>query len=223
MSNRTTTSKKSIFAVTRPSSLLNTIHSQTSNCLYIHCSQIQIPDCTSATGRQCCPTNLTCQKSQNRSPLEQRLISTTRQNRFFQKLFQTIHKRLLYTKKPPSIRPHTTLHCTHNSTLHKSLESNCKLQWHYSGQNHNQQILNHFSIVCILSTLLLSFFIYHFVYFHVLYRLSSFMYKKKRNCMCSIKREKQCILAKEKYTLFQLLIWNLEFLFFFFFILHKIL
>lgn len=147
LSNRTTTPQKSIFTITPPSCLLNSINSQTSNSQNIHCSQIQIPNSTCSTCRQSCPPNLTSLKSQNRCPQKQRLVCTTRQNGFFQQQFQTIQERLLYSKKSPGIRTLTTLHSTHNTTLDECQKSNCKQQRHYSCLNHNLQIKNHTSFL----------------------------------------------------------------------------
>ena len=140
LGNGTTASQKGIFTVTSPSSQLDSINTQTSNSQYIHSSQIQIPNCTSSTCRQSSPSNLTCQKSQNWSPQEQCLVCTTRLNRFFLLLFQTIQKGLQYTKNSPSIRTLATLHSSHYTTLYKCLESYCKQQRHHSCQNHNLQI-----------------------------------------------------------------------------------
>jgi hypothetical protein len=125
LSYGTAASQKGIFTVTPPSSLLNSINTQTSNGQYIHCSQIQIPNCTGCTSGQSSPRNLTCQKGQNGSPLELSLICTTRQNGFFLLLFQTIQKGLQHTEHSPGIWPLATLHCTHYTALNKSLEGYC--------------------------------------------------------------------------------------------------
>lgn len=143
LSNRTTTPQKSIFTISSPSCQQNSINSQTSNSKNIHCSQIQITNSSRKTGRQSSPCNLACQKCQNRSPQVQRLVCTTRQNRFFQQQFCAIQKGLLHTEETPDIWSLSSLHCSHHSAFNQSQKSNSKQQRNQSRSNHNQSI--HFS------------------------------------------------------------------------------
>jgi hypothetical protein len=104
LSYRTTAALESITTVSRPPCQLNSIDSQTSNSKNIHCTLRKVSHSASPACRKPSPSDLACLKSQNRSPIIQCLVCITWLNRFFQKLFCSILKRLLNTKKTYDIR-----------------------------------------------------------------------------------------------------------------------
>jgi hypothetical protein len=120
LSNRSATTLKSIFTISRPPSQQNSINTLTPYSKYIYSPQRKISYCTRTTCRKSSPNNLTCQKCQNRSPQKEWLICTTWQNWFFEQQFSPILKWLLYTKKSKNSRSLSSLHSCHYFTFNKS-------------------------------------------------------------------------------------------------------